>query len=416
MSLKVVTKNSDKLGRETVYVQYFDGTDSKRFPTGVKVKPGGMEDGRLAKCAGAAWKEHNASIVDGNAAIEKTSSTLAFLIRRYNEDQGEKPSGAVLEELWKSQKGAKDAEGAKATFWQHFAEYEGQLKAKVTPTKEGYSTARGLKPLRTLLLEFERARGIKISLASIDYRMLSAFNDFMLSHGHLNSTVRTRMARLKAMLNHFVRMGISNNVAFRDYKRDRKHKDAPLNQRIVALHDDELKELLALELDCPRLRYARALFALCAGTGLRFSDAIRVGPNHVDGENIRITTKKTGEELTIPLNWLSRLALAEFPQMRSTDLGLYNERLVKLGEMCKTLHRPFIRTTFSGLSPITNEDKTLKYHHLSSHAGRKTFVTRCLMQGVPEFKIRKWTGHKNLESFSKYVDNVIGEADMMSRF
>ena len=424
MSLKVVTRNLDSKGFENVYVQYAHGGVSKRFsvgPKGLKVLRGGMEDGRLVKCAGAAWKEHNASIKDGNEAIEATSSGLAFLIRRFREDNKESPTPDVLEELWKATNEGKGTAGAKVTFWQLFGEYEAMLKARVKTNKDGhkvgYNTARGLQPLRTQLIEFEQARGVKVTLGSFDYSLMTAFNDFMLGQGHRNSTTRTRMALLIAMLNHWVKMGISKHVAFREYKRDRSHKDAPTNQRIVALNDEELSQLLGLELDCPHLRYARSLFSLSCATGLRFSDAVRVGPDCIDNGNIRIVTKKTGEELTIPLNALSKQVLAEYPGgMRSTDLGLYNARLVKLGEMCPALHKPFKRTTFSGLNPVDYELKTMKFHHLSSHVGRKTFVSRCLTKGVPEFKIRRWTGHKNLESFTRYIDNEVGESDMMARF
>lgn len=411
-SLKVVTRNLDKNGFENVYVQYNGG---KRFPigtAGLKVKAGGMEGSQLVKCSGAAWKEHNASIAAGNEAIETTRSELARIVRRYTEDNGVAPTPDVLEELWKAPQDAKGTAGAKVTFWQLFAAYETEMKLK----RSG-NTWRTIKPLGTLLLEFEQAHHVKLSLGSFDYALMVRLNDFMLQKGRLNSTARTRIAKLKAMLNWTVKMGFSKHVTFREYKREKSHKDAPTNQRIVALNDDELNELLALELDCPHMRYARALFSLACATGLRFSDSVRIGPACIDGENIRIVTEKTNEELTIPLNWLSRKVLSEYPKgMRGTDLGLYNARLVKLGEMCPTLHKSFTRTTFSGITPVTNETKKLKYQHLSSHVGRKTFVTRCLTQGIPEFKIRKWTGHKNLESFTRYVDNVVGEVETMSRF
>ncbi|QKG52257.1 tyrosine-type recombinase/integrase [Hymenobacter sp. BRD67] len=424
MSLKVITRNLDSKGFENVYVQYAHNGTSKRFPVGengLKVQRGGMEDGRLVKCAGAAWKEHNASIVDGNEAIDTTKSQLTRIIRRYSEDNGTVPTPEVLEELWKAPKNAKGSPGAKVTFWQLFKDYEAVLKAKVKKGtdghKDGYNTARGLKPLGTLLLEFERAHGIKLTLASFDFALMTRFNDFMLEQGHLNSTTKTRIARLKALLNYFVQMGVSKHVAFREYKRDKTHKDAPKNQRIVALNEQELAEWLALELDCKHLRYARALFSLACATGLRFSDVTRVGPHCINNDAIQIVTRKTGDTLTIPLNWLSRKVLAEYPDgMRATDLGKYNARLVALGEMCPSLHNAFTRTAFSGNARVVDESKNRKYQYLSSHVGRKTFVTRCLMDGIPEFKIRRWTGHKNLESFARYVDNEIGEADIMSRF
>ncbi len=424
MSLKVVTKNLDSKGFENVYIQYGHGGDSKRLvigPKGLKVKQGGMEDERLVKCAGAAWKEHNASITDGNEAIDKAKSSIQFIIRRFAEDYKEAITPDVLHEMWEAERAPKQGNapaGAKVTFWQLFKDYEAGLLGKVKDSeKDGYNTARSLKPLGSLLMEFEQARGVKLTLASFDYALMTAFNDFMLSKGHRNATTNVRMGLLKTLLNHWVKTGVSKHVAFREYRRPKKHKNAPTNQQIVALNAAELDELIALDLDCKHLRYARALFCLCAATGLRYSDAVRVSPADIRNENFVITTQKTKETLTIPLNWLSRKVLAEYPEgMRSLDLGQYNARLIKLGEMCPSLHKSFKRITFSGVTAVSDATKTLKYQHLSSHVGRKTFVCLCLMKGIPEFKIRHWTGHKDLTSFSHYVDGEMGQMELMSRF
>ncbi len=424
MSLKVVTRNLDSKGFENVYIQYAHGGASKRLvigPKGLKVKQGGMEDGQLVKCAGAAWKEHNASLTDGNEAIDTAKSKIQFIIRRFAEDYKETITPDVLHEMWEAVRNPKQGSapaGAKVTFWQLFADYEAGLLSKVADSnKDGYNTARALKPLGKLLMEFEQARGIKLTLASFDFSLMTAFNDFMLSKGHRNATTNVRIGLLKTLLNHWVKTGASKHVAFREYRRPKKHKNAPTNQQIVALNAAELDEMLALELDSNDLRYARALFSLCVATGLRYSDAVCVSPANVQNDNLVITTQKTKETLSIRLNWLSRKVLAEYPEgMRRLDLGQYNARLVKLGEMCPSLHKPFKRITFSGVTTVTDDRKTQKYQHLSSHAGRKTFVCLCLMKGIPEFKIRHWTGHKDLTSFSRYVDSEIGETEMMDRF
>lgn len=426
MSLKVVTRNLSKEGFETVYIQYSHLGVSKRFPVGpqgLKVKQGGFEDGKFVKCAGAAWKAHNDSLTDANDRIGEEVGELTAIIRRYTEDNKIAPTPDVLGELYlaPATAAAKAAGVTASTFWELWNKYLAMMEARVSG-KSGYNTARSIKPLGKLLLQFEQARVMKLSLASFDYALMSDFQTFLIGLGQRNATVRTRVALVKTMLNWTVKMKGSKHVAFREFTQSSSFKNAPKNQRIVALNEVELKEFMALPLDDKHLRYAQSLFTLCCATGLRYIDAIQVKPDMIHNEAIVITTQKTGEELTIPLNWMSKAVLAECPAgMHSVDLGQYNARLQSIAKMCKSLHTPFTKTTFSGLTSVKNTDsegkiKGLKYQHVTSHVGRKTFVTRCLINAIPEYKIRKWTGHKDLTNFSKYVDNQIGDSVIMDKF
>lgn len=422
MSLKVVLYNvTDSKPVGNVYIQYGWKGQSKRFAVGargLKVHRKGFEAGELVKCTGAEWKEHNANVKAGNAEIAVTLGALSKIVKRFTEDNGVGPSLEVLEELYLSSTGklSGEAKAEEKTFWKHLEAYQTELLAKVERKEARTNTVRTLKPLYGLLREYEQAHGVHLTWSSFDYKMLEKLNEFMIGQGKRNSSIRTRMAKLKAVLNHFVKVGVCKYSAFRDYRMKREQLSSPKGQRIIALNDEEFTEWMGLDLEGEkRLSYARDLFALSCATGLRYSDVKRVGPQHVEAGCIEITTVKTREQLHIPLNTISQAILDKYPQgMKHVDNNDYNEDLRTIAGRCKSLQKLVTQITYSGQREI--EEIAPKADFLSSHIGRKTFVTRCLLRGIPEFKIRKWTGHKDLSSFEKYIDTIVGQAEFMDKF
>ena len=57
---------------------------------------------------------------------------------------------------------------------------------------------------------------------------------------------------------------------------------------------------------------------------------------------------------------------------------------------------------------------TLRYKLFSSHSGRRTFATQCVLKSVPFNLIMLCTGHHTLEKFDKYVKmkEIQGEMEL----
>lgn len=50
------------------------------------------------------------------------------------------------------------------------------------------------------------------------------------------------------------------------------------------------------------------------------------------------------------------------------------------------------------------EEKTCPmWQLLTTHAGRRTFISNTLMMGIPVETVMKWTGHKNYEAMKPYI-------------
>ena len=77
-----------------------------------------------------------------------------------------------------------------------------------------------------------------------------------------------------------------------------------------------------------------------------------------------------------------------------------NEYLKEIG-LLAGMDREGIDVSFQGGKRFERVVK--RYESLSSHVGRRSFVTLSILEGVPIPVIQSMTGHKDLASFQKYI-------------
>jgi len=155
---------------------------------------------------------------------------------------------------------------------------------------------------------------------------------------------------------------------------------------------------------------------LACSTGLRYSDIENLKKTDVDYKQgfINCTTIKTGDRTMIPLNDFSREVLEKYkltPNYNKDGIEMAfptisnqktNKRLKELAkeagltEMIPIVHyRRNIRI-----------DKVVpKFTLISSHIGRKTFITFCVWLGIPSEVTMKFTTHHKHETMQKYYNS-----------
>ena len=162
----------------------------------------------------------------------------------------------------------------------------------------------------------------------------------------------------------------------------------------------------ALPISLPQGGYldnARSLFLLSCYTGLRYSDLVSIRPEHLRGQTLRITTQKTHETVTIPLQ---ARALPIVNRMLAGEIRLVsnqrmNDFLKELGERAG-ICEPIEVIKYRGGH---RESTTMpKWQKLGCHTGRRTFVTLSLERGLRPELVMKITGHKDWKSFKRYVN------------
>jgi integrase len=268
------------------------------------------------------------------------------------------------------------------------------------------------KTLKTHLTGFEKNRKDKIVLSEIDNTFFEKF-EIYLSHLKIvekskdsdeaitklfaDSTILKNLQTLRVFLNSQQDRGLPINMTYKKYKI--RSKPAPA---LITLEPEEFR-LLLKKVENDRLESVRKLFVLQCSTGLRYSDVIKIRKNHVRNKSIYLNSTKTRQKLQIPLNENSQEILSECNYDAST-ISISNQKYNDyIKELCEHvgIAQPIMRITYRGNKEI--QDPLKKHEIMSSHHGRRFFITQNLINGVRPEVIMSMTGHVDFRSFKKYI-------------
>jgi integrase len=289
------------------------------------------------------------------------------------------------------------------TFFQQFDD--------VISRKEGNMSYNGIKDYKTLkshLTAFEKHRKEKIILSDVDSSFFEEFESFLALPKPkeddedekivlADSTILKNLQTLRTYLNGLHDQGMPVNPNYKKYRVKQK-PEPPL----VTLEEEEYKILLN-KVDNERLEKVRKLFVLQCSTGLRYSDAIKIRKNHVRNETIYLNSTKTRQKLQIPLNKNSKQIL-ESCNYNTSAIAISNQKYNDyIKELCENIgiDGEIMKITYRGNKEV--EVPMRKYEIMSSHHGRRFFITQNLINGIRPEVIMSMTGHVDFRSFKKYI-------------
>lgn len=188
----------------------------------------------------------------------------------------------------------------------------------------------------------------------------------------------------------------------------------PANGTELTLTDYAGSEYKKKVEDAGALAKTRDLFCFCAFTSLRYSDMAALKRTDIKDDAITITTQKTNDRLTIPLNNYSRAILDKYKGLHDPrGLALpvisnqkMNDYLKDLCEICG-FNEPVTRIFWRGGGRV--EETAPKWSLMGTHAGRRTFICNALTIGIPPQVVMKFTGHSDYAAMKPYI--AIAETD-----
>lgn len=366
-----------------------------RIPTNIKVK-------------GKSWSARSQSVIRGKSSdYSKINKMLLVQLELVNE---------IIAEL--TLKGRFQLSEIKQLYHQRTAPVTldfFDIYDEFLSVKEKSMTHNGIKDFKTLkthLMGFEKHRSNKIILSEIDLTFFEKFENYLSqltftvkvkesdkikTKSLADSTILKNLQTLRVFLNSLKDRGLPINMTYRKYKI--KSKPMPA---LITLEEDEYRLLLS-KVDNERLEKVRKLFVLQCSTGLRYSDAIKIRKNHVRNDIIYMNSTKTRHKLQIPLNDNSRDILEDCNYNTST-ITISNQKYNDyLKELCKHvgITQPIMKITYRGNKEV--QEPLMKYEIMSSHHGRRFFITQNLINGARPEVIMSMTGHVDFRSFKKYI-------------
>ena len=388
--LKLRTDRKAVQESTTVYVQVCIDSKIKLYSTGCKLKVEFWDEvgQRLKKSWGYGYEKHFAkinkrklsidSIID-HAVMNNTKLTFDFITQEL--DKLENPLVNEVEEVIVEKK---------KTFYEEFENY--------IIERNSFQSVETAKHRKTALNKLKSFFGNKIpTFADIDFKFYSEYRNWLLEEGELaNSSVNKQFDYLKGFLRYASKYKLFDASILDDFSRLKEYE-----AHIIYITKEELKTLWEFEFINERLGRVRDLFVFACSTGLRESDFSIVKPENIKNDELFITTIKTSDPLIIPLNSYSRAVLKKYNNI----LPKYSQQKFNdyIKEVAQGVGLDTPEQVITYKKGVRIETTVAKYELVSSHTGRRTFITQCILRGIPIPVIRSMTGHKDLKSFQKYI-------------
>ncbi|MDP3667219.1 MAG: site-specific integrase [Sediminibacterium sp.] len=291
-----------------------------------------------------------------------------------------------------------DDKPSQSGFYDFFDQFVEQSKAT-----KSYGTIQHYKTFKTTMLKYEKKTGNVVAFESINSSFYVSFQNYMINDAKfLNNTIGGQFKELKVFLNYAMRNGMTDiKYNFKDFRIIKEDID------IIALTWDELIRLYECKgLPAPQ-EIAKDYFCLECFTGLRFSDIARLRTENIKEDFIEIRTKKTKDILFVPINVFVREILDKYknkyagsPLPPAFANHTINEYIKEAAKRAGIIELTMVEK-FSGSKCIVTTKP--KYAFVSTHTGRRTFITLSHEKGMHIEMIMKITGIRKWDTLKKYL-------------
>jgi integrase len=288
------------------------------------------------------------------------------------------------------------------TFMSYLDTYIERCKV-ATNTKTGHrlSTASYIKftTIKNMLKEFIRDRGAEIDFQDFDIHLYDELVNFMIeTKDYSINSYGSVIKYIKTILFSATEQGFNTNLKFM-----KVFKGATEPSDSIYLTESELELIYKADLsDSFRLDRVRDLFLIGCWTGLRFSDFTTIKKEDINGDRIRLKTRKTKHIVIIPIHPTVRAILEKYnyelpPAISNQKFNEYIREVAVLAE----INSPFTKHITKGGKLISIPMK--KHEAVSSHVARRSFATNAYKRKIEPLLIMAITGHKTEAEFLKYI-------------
>ena len=244
----------------------------------------------------------------------------------------------------------------------------------------------------------DRYKKDDVLLTAVDYAYLDGLNTFIQTayncktNGAVNLLCCLKNFMLYAIRNEWIEKN-----PFRNYKLKPEH-----NKDKDHLTKAELEALIRKEMPNERLNRIRDVFIFCCFTGLAFTDADHLRPEHIGTDRdgtmwIHKPREKTAVMSRIPLLPYTITLLRKYE---------HDEKCREQGKMLPIPSNTKMNAYLKEIAVVCNIDKTL-----TTHCARHTFACLAVEYGMPIDVLAKILGHTNTNMtrhYAKFSEQLIG--------
>jgi site-specific recombinase XerD len=380
-------KRTNKNGFTPISIKYTHEQRSILFATGQRIEPKYFDPRGFVKKSFYGFtklndilqlKKREIDDIRIDLQLAKENPTIERVRAKYNE-------------LYKV--GVTNESKSALHYWSDFITFK---KQHVTI---GHETERQYKSQLKNLQQLEDKLGYKLTFDSFDKKFYNMYVHYMYEEkGYCPNTAGDKIKKLISFLNWALDHDLTKNTAFKKFKK-------PSNPTtIVTLSEGQLDQLLDADLSRnKKLEKVRDVFILAFSTCLRYRDVNKLALANIKHDHIELNVNKTKQPIYIPLNRFSRKILERYPNgLPRISNQKMNDYLKELGELVNFTEE--VQKVRFNRNIKTIETKKL-HELLTSHAGRRTYITESLRKGMIASDVMKISGHKSWASFQRYVNS-----------
>lgn len=408
MEPKIIVRNKDKNGRNTVYVQVCCSNGIKRIPTGVKVKGDKKSLSTEKKIVKAATEKQQQLI------NKKLNSVQNVLFKASMDNQH-----VTKEYLDFNLKKNNDEKNSFFEQYQRFLDSHKNEWVKNTHLKHTRTF--------TLLKEYCKLCGLSMTYDNVTEDLMRGFTTYLAEeYNYSNSSTKTRISDLKCFLNECLDKGLLKKAEFRKY-RPYKGTGNYVDPLVVTVDEKELKIIKNFKIPEKnwKLEFARDFFVLACATGQRYQSLISLKSVNVDGDMLTVHQGKTKKRIIFKMNGLAKEMIQKMvieapngkmkslnnPKMNAYLKELFRDHIAPKHDCFNT---ELSKIKYVGSDPIEIIKK--KWEWFGIHTGRRSFINIMIHKNVPTKYIRSVTGHSKAEAFMVYENNREREDFYASEF
>lgn len=311
----------------------------------------------------------------------------------------------LINEILKKSVNSSSSESPELSFFEIYDQFF-EWKSKTV----NVNTLPRYRVLRKELLKFEMTLKKNLSIHSIDKKFSEEFSLFLISDLRItNNTISKYLKSLKCFLNYCVENNLTENTKFKQIKSSEN------STSIFVLEEFEIRNILNLKIENEALFEVQQIFCFLCYTGQRYSDVknlkkkdIHFKDQHYFWRLYQYKTKSTNH-LDIPLlPEAINLIKSRLEKIQDDDYIFkvlsnqkMNAHLKVLGSL-SNIKGKFTTKRIQGNKIV--EIVSNRYEKITTHTGRKSFITLALKKEVPITAVQKISGHSSIKAMKPYID------------
>ncbi|WP_329806409.1 tyrosine-type recombinase/integrase [Flavobacterium facile] len=271
--------------------------------------------------------------------------------------------------------------------------------AEKTKGKEwSASTIKRYKNIKNILENFEETKKFKLTFSKIDHAFHREFTTYCMDDlGHINNTYARNLGLFKT----FMFWAKKNKYTFNDTFTEFKKVERVITNQI-ALSKDDLQRIFEFEFESKKLERVRDVFLFSCVTGMRYGELFLVSKSNVTENEILLKEDKDKNKpgRNIPLSYISKFMLEKYdyklPLIANQKQNEYVKEMFKVMEYNQIVQK----ITTKGKENIIEE--LMFYNRVSTHTGRRTFITMMKRDGKSDKLTASITGHTDIKTLNQY--------------